>query len=113
GSRRGNEADHCARWPGHPPPYFGGYGARDLQGRSELLRNPGIGQLDTGLKIKFRAPPDRANALVAEIAGLNSDRTSDRFDFNFLSRHRCHGIDQLPDRHVLRTADIHSTFEVR
>src|SRR6266581_1789931 len=28
GSRRGNEADGCARWPGNPPRYLGGYGPR-------------------------------------------------------------------------------------
>src|SRR5207249_11529364 len=27
GSRRGNEADGCARLPGNPPRYLGGYGA--------------------------------------------------------------------------------------
>src|SRR5437867_11859580 len=27
GSRRGNEAENCARLPGNPPRYLGGYGA--------------------------------------------------------------------------------------
>ena len=30
GSRRGNEADGCARWPGNPPPYVGGYEASEF-----------------------------------------------------------------------------------
>ena len=51
-SRRGNEADGCAGWPGSPPRHLGGYGAwgMDMKGLSHIDTRGEVRMVDVSAK---------------------------------------------------------------
>src|SRR5712692_5874154 len=84
-------------------------GRRSCAPGLDLRMHPRVGARDAILERVPWAPTDRIDPLVAEVAGLHANGTLHVFDPNPLSGYLGDGLDQLPNRHILRAADVRRT----